>query len=100
MAAGSATLRWAEEETTPGNTRVAILEPRFAATKDFEHEDGAPGARDAILTPMGLLYRRVADDKDRRFPFAAASYAIDQLRAGAEVEVRPPSQETLDSLSS
>ncbi|MFO0984518.1 MAG: hypothetical protein U1E76_22800 [Planctomycetota bacterium] len=49
---------------------VAVLEPRFGDTKDFRDEDGAPGARDAILRPLAYTDGRTA----------AASYAIDRLR--------------------
>jgi len=56
---------------------VYALEPRLADTRDFAHEDGAPGARDALLAPLFHLL----DPRDEaRFPAAAAAVAIDRLR--------------------
>ena len=55
---------------------VSVLEPRFSDTKDFDDEDGAPGARDAILHPLGFLHDAGGDS---RFPVATASYVIDRL---------------------
>ncbi len=57
--------------------RIAVLEPRLCETRDFDDEDGAPGARDAIVRPFAVV-REAGDDP--RFPFATAAYAIDWLR--------------------
>ncbi len=56
---------------------VSILEPRFSDTRDFADEDGAPGARDAILRPLAFLYNPTDEPN---FPSATASFAIDRLR--------------------
>ena len=58
-----------------GAETVVVLEPRLSDTKDFAHEDGAPGARDALLRPF-----RYAAADDPRFPAAATAYAIDHFR--------------------
>jgi len=55
---------------------VSILEPRFSDTKDFATEDGAPGARDAILRPLAFLHQPRGDPN---FPAATSSFAIDRL---------------------
>ncbi|MFT5286861.1 MAG: hypothetical protein ACI8TQ_003036 [Planctomycetota bacterium] len=65
-----------EARTLSSASSAFVLEPRFSDTKDFEKEDGAPGARDAILRPLSFLHK---PDEDVRFPFAASSYAIDRL---------------------
>jgi hypothetical protein len=65
-----------ERRTGPG-VSVVILEPRLTDTKDFADEDGSPGARDAIVRPLLHLAR---DGDDRRFPSAAAAFAIDRLQ--------------------
>ncbi|MGE3165553.1 MAG: hypothetical protein AB7O52_11650 [Planctomycetota bacterium] len=56
---------------------VSVLQPRLSDTKDFAHEDGAPGARDGVVRPLSFVHR--AGD-DPRFPAAAASFVIDRLR--------------------
>lgn len=79
LAAGGAQLAWRDGAARALGPRaeVAVLEPRFADTRDAEHEDGASGARDALLRPLAHL-RRPGDDP--RFPFAAACVAIDRLQ--------------------
>jgi hypothetical protein len=59
------------------NARVAILEPRFSSTKDFAHEDGAPGSRDAGLETLSYVHLPRDESK---FPAAAASIAITRWR--------------------
>lgn len=53
-----------------------VLEPRFSDTRDFAHEDGAPGSRDATLHPLAFVHPLGADP---RFPIATAAFAIDRL---------------------
>lgn len=62
--------------TLGSNAWVAVLEPRLSDTKDFQDEDGSPGARDAIPHPLLHLAR----PGEERFPFAAAAYALDRLQ--------------------
>lgn len=57
---------------------VAVLEPRFASTKDFPDEEGSPGTRDATLRPLAGLWNR--SHVDVALPTYAAAYAIDRLR--------------------
>ena len=54
-----------------------VLEPRLSDTKDFTNEDGAPGARDALLRPLAKVR---LPNADRRFPVATCAYAIDHFR--------------------
>lgn len=64
------------DRIVPADAWVAILEPRLTDGKDFDHEDGAPGSREAVLRPLALLH---LPGDDARFPAAAASFAIDRL---------------------
>lgn len=66
-----------DDATLAADARVSILEPRLSDTRDFEQEDGAPGARDAILRPLSYVH---LPEDDPRFPAAAGSFALDRLR--------------------
>ncbi|MFG0320598.1 MAG: hypothetical protein ACF8XB_25220, partial [Planctomycetota bacterium JB042] len=55
---------------------VTILEPRLTDGRDFEDEDGSPGAREAVVRP---LLHAVAPDGDARFPDAALAFAVDRI---------------------
>ena len=88
-------------EVPPGSLAYA-LDPRFSDDKDFAHEDGSPGARDARLTTLTHVYR---EDRGRLRPIAAGSIAIDRLRgrfAGGRWVLRllstAPSSAEIDAL--
>lgn len=85
----------------PGGTFASVLEPRFSDTRDFDHEDGTPGSRDAVLRPLSFVTR--VDDSG--FPRATGSFVIDRLRgrfAGGRWVFRllstAPSSDELDFL--
>jgi hypothetical protein len=73
-------------EATPGKalpsrplepgTWASILEPRLSDTRDSDHEDGAPGARDALVRPLSF----VRSEEASPFPAASGAFAIDRLR--------------------